>query len=67
MALMVQMVWVRSRWKAKWCGEAAPGGKLGSPVETKKISWKARCWGSPFRMDVGLAESCIQVSLCRFF
>ena len=52
MVLMVQMVWVRSRWKARCCGSARSrwkarccgggrsGWKAGGPVETKKIRWK---------------------------
>ena len=75
MALMVLMVWVRSRWKAmkiRWkpnaVGVPVPGGKPNRKLDAVgALNVKARCCVCPLRMDVGLAESCIQVSLCRFF
>ncbi len=75
MALTVLMVWVRSRWKAmkiRWKAGCwvvpVPGGKPGRLGGSHEDQVESQIlWVCPLRMDVGLAESCIQVSLCRFF
>ena len=44
--------------------DGKPGRPGGSHEDQLEIQILCVC---PLRMDVGLAESCIQVSLCRFF
>ena len=67
MALTVQMVRARSRWKPDAVGEAVPSGSRWVPVEAKKIMWipgsKVESREERGRMDGAVAGVSQELSL----